>query len=239
MSETLKGKVAVVTGPAGNLGQAVAVQLDQCGARLGLIDRQVDRLQGFFPEWIQSDDHLFLEGIDLTEKDDVEYGIAQVIGFFGQIDILVNTAGGYRVGDPVYKTTDEAWDFMMDLNARSVLNVSRAVIPHMLKASYGKIVNIAARSGYKGTKHHAAYAASKSVVMRLTESLSAELKNEGINVNAIVPGTIDTPANRASMPEGDYEKWVNPEELASVIRFLVSDDASAIHGAFIPVYGLS
>lgn len=122
-------------------------------------------------------------------------------------------------------------------NARSVFIVSRAVSPHMLQQGYGKIVSVAARPGLKGRPDMAAYSVSKSAVIRLTESMAAELKTAGINVNCILPGTIDTPQNRAAMSEADYSRWVQPEGLADAILYLASDRARAVHGAALPVYG--
>jgi NAD(P)-dependent dehydrogenase (short-subunit alcohol dehydrogenase family) len=128
---------------------------------------------------------------------------------------------------------------MMDLNAGTVLNMARAVVPHMLETGGGRIVNVAARAGLRGTARMGAYAASKSVVIRLTEALAEELKGKGINVNCVLPSIIDTERNRADMPDADPAKWVAPADLARVIAFLASDDARAIHGAALPVEGLS
>jgi NAD(P)-dependent dehydrogenase (short-subunit alcohol dehydrogenase family) len=237
VSDSLKGKVAIVTGSAGNLGQSISHRLDSYGVRLALFDRAEDRLEGIYPQWIDSSIHMLLGLIDLIDEEKVSTAVSNVAKNFGRIDILVNAAGGYRVGEPLHETSDQAWDFMMDLNARTVLNVSRAVIPHMLERSSGKVVNIAARPGLKGSRNSGAYAASKSAVMRLTESMSAELKHEGININAVIPGTIDTPSNREQMPDANFDKWVSLEDLSHVINFLVSDEAIAIHGALIPVFG--
>jgi NAD(P)-dependent dehydrogenase (short-subunit alcohol dehydrogenase family) len=132
----------------------------------------------------------------------------------------------------------DLWDFMLDLNARSVLIASRAVIPQMIKQQRGKIITIGSKSAFGGAANKAAYSASKAAVLRLTESMSAELKHQGINVNSVLPGTIDTPTNRLAMPAADTGRWVTPEQLANVILFLASDAANAIHGAAIPVYGL-
>jgi NAD(P)-dependent dehydrogenase (short-subunit alcohol dehydrogenase family) len=237
VSERLQDKVAIITGSAGYLGQSIAKQLDRAGVRLALFDRADGRLSKIFPEWIDSSEHIFIELIDLVDEEKVSVAVSRVVQRFGRIDILINAAGGYRAGEPTHETTDQDWNFMMDLNARTVLNVSRTVIPHMLEQSSGKVLNIAARPGLKGPRNGAAYAASKSAVMRLTESMSAELKHEGINVNAVLPGTIDTPANREQMPKANFDTWVSQENLSNVIRFLVSDEAAAIHGALIPVYG--
>ena len=226
-----------MTGAAGHLGQAVSKELGRAGVNLALFDRAKNRLSDLYPDWVGSPDHLLLESIDLADQATVKVAVAKVIERFGRIDILINTAGGYRAGDTLYETSDESWEFMMNLNAGTVLNTTRAVIPHMVERSYGKVVNIGARPGMKGPARAGAYAASKSAVMRLTESLDAELKHAGINVNAIIPGTLDTLSNRELMPDANHDRWVSVESLAKVILFLVSDDASAIHGALIPVYG--
>jgi NAD(P)-dependent dehydrogenase (short-subunit alcohol dehydrogenase family) len=153
--------------------------------------------------------------------------------------VLANIAGGFRSGAPVHETTLEAWQFMLDLNARTVLVTARAVVPHMRQQKSGKIINVASRDALQGRANSAAYAAAKSAVMRLTESMSAELKESGINVNCIIPGTLDTPQNRDATPDADFSRWVQPEEIASVILFLASPQARAIHGVCVPVLGLT
>ena len=156
---------------------------------------------------------------------------------FGRIDALVNTVGGYRGGKPVHEMDLADWDFLFGVNLRTTLLCSRAVIPQMLRQGGGRIVNVASRDGLVGSAGYSAYSASKSAVLRLTESLAAELKNSNINVNCIMPGTIDTPQNRKAIPNGDFSKWVEPEAIAEVILFLISDAARAINGAAVPVYG--
>jgi NAD(P)-dependent dehydrogenase (short-subunit alcohol dehydrogenase family) len=155
------------------------------------------------------------------------------------LDVLVNTVGGFRAGTPVHETPVETWDSMMSLNARTAFVVSQAVVPLMMGQGRGVIIHIGARPGLKGAANAAAYSASKAAVIRLTESLSAELRDSGINVNCIVPGTIDTPQNREAMPNADPRRWVAPDSLADVILFLASPAARDIHGATIPVYGRS
>jgi NAD(P)-dependent dehydrogenase (short-subunit alcohol dehydrogenase family) len=142
------------------------------------------------------------------------------------------------MGHAVHETPDDTWELMLGLNAKSVINCARAVVPGMLAAGHGKIVNIAALAGLSGKANMGAYSASKSAVIRLTESMSAELRDKGINVNCILPSTIDTPQNRADMAKADPRRWVAPEALADVVLFLASDAARAIHGAAIPVNGL-
>ena len=158
---------------------------------------------------------------------------------FGRIDILVNTVGGYRAGAPLHETPLSDWDFMLDLNARSVFVMCQTVIPHMLGRNHGRIVNVASRAALHGYAGHAAYSASKAAVVRLTESMDAELKDRGVNVNCVMPAIIDTPQNRSAMPDADFGRWVAPEAVADVILFLASEGARAIHGAAIPVYGRS
>ena len=125
----------------------------------------------------------------------------------------------------------------MDLNVRTLLNISKAVVPHMLEKKTGKIISIGARHALSGKARMGSYSASKSAVLRLTESMAAELKSQGINVNCVLPGTIDTPENRKAMPDADTSKWVSPDSLAGIILFLTSDAARDINGAAIPVYG--
>ncbi len=231
--------VVMVTGAAGNLGRSVAQAFRAAGARLALVDRVPDRLPRLFPELAASTDHFLATSVDLTDEVRVKAAAQAVHQRFGRIDVLVNAAGGYRAGAPVHETSSETWDFMLNLNARTVLIASSAVIPIMLERGSGRIINVGARAALKGSRRAAAYSASKSAVVRLTETMSAELKANGINVNCILPGTIDTPENREAMPRADASKWVQPQALADVVLFLASDAARAIHGASIPVYGTS
>src|SRR5215471_1484288 len=165
--------------------------------------------------------------------------VARAIPAGARIDILCNIAGGFRMGQPVHETGDDTWDLMLGLNAKSVINCARAVVPGMLAAGSGKIVNIGAVAGLSGKANMGAYIASKAAVIRLTESMAAELRDKGINVNCVLPSTIDTPQNRKDMPKADPGRWVAPEALAEVVLFLASDAARAIHGASIPVAGLA
>jgi len=232
-------QVVIVTGATGNLGRAVALAFQTAGASLTLVDRAADRLQKTFSEIASSPNHLLANSVDSTDADAVKTMVAETINRFGRIDVLVNTVGGFRAGTPLHETPLETLDFLLNLNARSVFIASRAVIPHMLGQRFGKIVSVAARPGLRGGAKMAAYSASKSAVIRLTESMAAELKGHGINVNCVLPGTIDTPQNRQAMPEADPSRWVKPEALADVILFLASDAAREVHGIALPVYGKS
>lgn len=232
-------KVVMVTGAAGNLGGAVVRAFETSGGRLVLVDRSADRLRESFPDLADSPLHFLANCADLTDPQIVGAVVAETVERFGRIDALINTAGGYRAGTPLHETSLETWDFMLNLNARSIFIACQAVIPHMLRQGSGKIVSVSARAGLSGGAGMSAYTVSKSAVIRLTESMAAELKDAGINVNCVLPGTIDTPANRQASPNADYDRWVKPEALADVICFLASDAARAIHGAAVPVYGRS
>lgn len=239
MKYDFTGRVVVVTGAAGNLGVAVARAFQNAGASLALVDRSSDRLPRLFPDLANSPNHLFTPPTDVTDSDSVADAVEKIINRFGRIDALINTVGGYHAGIPLHKTLIDDWEFMLNLNARSVFIVCRAIIPQMLKQNQGRIVSVASRAALAGEALNAAYSVSKTAVVRLTESMDAELKDHGVNVNCVMPGMIDTPQNRAAMPGADFSKWVAPEAIADVILFLASDGARAIHGAAIPVYGLS
>jgi NAD(P)-dependent dehydrogenase (short-subunit alcohol dehydrogenase family) len=232
-------RVIVITGAAGNLGVAAAKAFSSAGARIAFVDRTPGRLSEVFPGLEGSSNHFVAPPTDVTDPASVATAIEEILKKFGRIDALINTAGGYRAGTALHETPMGDWDFMLNLNARSVFVVCQLVIPHMLKQGYGKIVNIASRAALSGDAYHAAYSVSKTAVVRLTESMSGELKNAGLNVNCVMPGLIDTPQNRAAMPDSDFSKWVAPESIADVVLFLASDGARAINGAALPVYGCS
>ncbi|MCJ7715283.1 MAG: SDR family oxidoreductase [Anaerolineales bacterium] len=229
--------VVLITGPAGNLGSAVVERYIAEGACLVLVDHHPDRLRNIYPLLDNSKDHLLISSVDLTDSATVKTAVQKAVDHFGQIDILVHTAGGFKMGEKVHETTAKTWDGMMDLNVRTLLNISNAVVPQMVEQQNGKIITIGARPALAGKARMGAYSAAKAAVLRLTESMSAELKTQGINVNCVLPGTIDTPDNRSAMPDADHSKWVSPDSLAEVIIFLSSKAAIDIHGAAIPVYG--
>ncbi|MFP3854256.1 MAG: SDR family NAD(P)-dependent oxidoreductase [Anaerolineales bacterium] len=232
-------RVVMITGAAGSLGGAAAASFQQRKAHLVLVDRVQDRLEKIFPELVGNQAHILAGGYDLTVEEDVRSLVQRTLDQFRKVDVLLNIAGMYRGSTPVVDTDLDLWQTVMAVNARSVLLTSQAVAPSMIEQGYGKIINIGARPAFKAGSGNAAYAASKSAVLRLTESLSSELKAHGINVNAIIPGTIDTQANREMMPDADHDKWVDPEALVEVLLFLASDSARAVHAAALPVLGLT
>lgn len=227
-------RTVLITGAAGCLGQAVAGTLRERGARLVLMDRQAQALASSFDGW---PDTLAL-ALDLLDGEQVAAGVAQAVERFGRVEALCHIAGGFRMGEAVHEITGPTWDFLMDLNARSLVNVARPLVPHFVQQRGGRIVTVGAAAAMKGAAHMGAYCASKSALIRLTEAMSAELKDQHVNVNCVLPSIIDTPDNRAAMPDADFSRWVSPRALADVIAFLTSDAARAIHGAAIPVTGL-
>ena len=232
-------KIVVITGAAGNLGEAAGRAFLNSGANIIPVDRSADRLPELFPEIRDSPEHFLASSVDATDPDAVSALVDQVVDRFGRIDILVNTVGGYRAGTALHETPLKTLDHLFNLNARTTFIASQAVIPHMLAQRAGKIVNVGARPALVGRKNMSAYSASKAAVIRLTESMAAELQGGGINVNCILPAVIDTPQNRQAMPDANFNNWVKPASLADVICFLVSEAARDIHGAAVPVYGNS
>lgn len=228
-------RTVVVTGAAGSLGRAVAAAFAERGANLVLIDKDADTLaKAFGAEAARR----WFAPIDLLDRAQVEAAARRAADRFGGLDVLCNVAGGFRMGEAVHETSPETWSFLFDVNARTMLNASNAVVPHLLARGGGKIVNVGAFAGQHGVAQMGAYTASKSAVIRLTEAMSAELRERNVNVNCVLPTTLDTPVNRAAMPDADPSRWVAPEDLANVIAFLASDEAKAVHGAAIPVVGL-
>ena len=224
----MNGKVIVVTGASGALGKVVADTALARGAHVGGIDFAQMQMPA-------SPTRLDLGGVDLTDAAQAKAAIEAAALHFGKLDALINIAGGFAFetlaeGDP------KTWQRMYALNVTTALNASRAAIPHLTASSAGRIVNVGALGAIQAGAGMGAYAASKAGVHRLTEALAAELKGK-ITVNAVLPSTIDTPANRASMPKSDFSRWVAPQELAEVILFLASDAASAVTGALLPVNG--
>ena len=229
--------VIVVTGAAGNLGRAVVEAFLAAGGTVCGLDHRQGRLLDLFPEHAGTL-HIY-ENADLTNREALIALGEQIRAEVGQVDVLVNTVGGFTMGERVDQITAETWNKMMDINVRSLLNASATFVPRMLEAGGGKIVTVSAGAALKGGARMGAYAAAKAAVLRLTESMAGELKASNIQANCVLPGTIDTPENREAMPNADFDKWVKPDKIARVILFLSSPGAEAITGAAIPITGRS
>ena len=218
----------VITGALGALGRTVAELALARGARVAGVDHAQAEIHA-------TDDRIELGGVDLSDAAQAKTAIDAVASHFGQLDALVNIAGGFAF-EAVADGDGSVWQAMHERNVLTTLNASRAAIPHLARSSTGRIVNVGAMGALQAGAGMGPYAASKAGVHRLTEALAAELKGK-VTVNAVLPSTIDTPTNRRDMPKADFAKWVRPQELADVILFLVSDAASAVTGALIPVAG--
>ena len=225
---------AIVTGAFGVLGAAVARRLSLEGMRVALIDVAPEVPKALRTEL--GDHHFYCSGVDLTDLAATRSVFDQVAQEFDGLDVLVNVAGGFR-WERVSDGGLETWDQMYSINLRTAVVACKAALAALTRREGGRIVNVGAGAAGKAAAGMGAYTASKAGVQRLTESLAAELRDANITVNAILPGTIDTPRNRVDMPDADFSRWVAPRDIADVIAFLVSDSAVAGTGAAIPVYG--
>jgi NAD(P)-dependent dehydrogenase (short-subunit alcohol dehydrogenase family) len=229
--------VVVITGATGGLGSAVVREFAWTGARLVLVGRSPERLKPLVEEVSLPGDRVFPVAADVTQEEGVERLVAAVLDRWGRLDALLNTVGGWSGGKPVQETPLEEWDRMIALNLRSAFLLSRAVLPPMLEAGWGRIVHVASKTAVAPRAKQAAYAVSKMGLITLVEVIAAEVKGTGVTANVILPSIIDTPANRRMMPKADPTRWVPPEQIAATMRFLCSDDAGSINGARIPIYG--
>ncbi len=229
--------VVVVTGAAGALGKAVVEYFMTQGAKVAAFDLSDELLNSTYQE--VDHDNLYLHAVDLTSRESCQLAANAVLAKWLKVDVLANIAGGFTMGEKVHETSDQTWDFLFSLNTKSIVHTSAAFVPQMQKQGGGKIINIAAGAAHQGVALMGTYVASKAAVLRLTETMAQELREERINVNSILPSMIDTPKNRADMPDADFSKWVPTEKIAQVVGFLASDAASEVHGAGLPVVGLS
>jgi NAD(P)-dependent dehydrogenase (short-subunit alcohol dehydrogenase family) len=228
--------VIIVTGAAGNVGREVLVALADAGMRVVAVDRDAAQLTAIVAGLKGASQHRVAGGVDLTAPAACHQVVAETLAATGRLDGVVHTVGGYKFAHAADGGA-ALWEFMFKINTLMTLNMFQAAIAPMQAAKRGSMVAIAAGAGLKATIGHGAYSASKSAVMRLVESFADELKGDGIRVNSVLPGTIDTPQNRAEMPTADYTRWVKPSQVASAIAFLISDAASGVTGAHLPVTG--
>ena len=228
----LNGKVVAVTGGFGQLGLAVAQAAFEAGARVAALGRSappsdVETLAGA----------LAIGAVDLADPETAARALDEVVAKLGRLDGLVNVAGAFRWEELAAGSVD-TWDLLYRVNLRTAVSASRAALPHLLRSGAGRIVNVGAgAAAARAGAGMGAYTASKAGVAKLTEALADEMKDRGITVNAVLPSTIDTPANRVDMPNADFSRWVAPRDVAGVIVFLLSDEARAVTGALIPVSG--
>jgi len=229
-------KVVLITGGTGALGRALVKKFITSGATTISSYRDEEEAE----KLKSANNKVELVNLDITKEEQILKMIPILIAKFGKIDILVNVVGGYLGGKNITELGENDWDTMMNLNLKSAFLISKHVIPNMKSSrNGGKLVHISSRTGIKSDGYDSAYAASKAGLIRLVESMSQEFKGYHINVNCILPSTIDTEANRRAMPKADFSKWLLTEDLASVVLFLCSSNSKVINGAAIPTYGLS
>jgi NAD(P)-dependent dehydrogenase (short-subunit alcohol dehydrogenase family) len=223
-------KIALVTGANGGLGTHVTKALLDAGFTV----------IGLAPRIRQSDfehpNFIALPGT-LDSLDDAKKAVATVIGRCGKIDVLAHLVGGFAGGQTVAETDDATWQRMFDANLNSAFHILRAVIPEMRKAGGGRIVAIGSRAAENPGPKVGAYSASKAALVSLMKTVALENKDAGVTANVILPGTMDTPANRKDMPGADISQWVQPASVASLIVWLAGDAGTDVTGAAIPVYG--
>ena len=219
----MKGKVVLITGGAGTLGQTVVPAFVSTGASVFLGDRHPVQLPG-----------VTALTADVTDQTQVRNLVDEVIRTSGRLDALINLVGGFATGRLI-ETEVSLWQRMLTMNLTSAFLLSQAVLPSMLQRGQGRIVHIAARAALEPFAGAAAYIVSKTGVIGLVRTLSSELEGSGVTVNAVLPSTIDTPANRRAMPAADPSKWARPDSIARTLTFLASDASSQINGALIPM----
>jgi len=234
--DRLKNKIAIITGGTGGLGKGVVSLFLKEGAKVFctyIVRDEIGRCLSLKEEY---GERLIFAKADATKAKNMAKVAERAVQKSDRIDFLINIVGGFVMAK-ITDTDETMWNKMINMNLSSVFISSKAVLPQMMKQKYGRIINIGARPAIKGASKMSAYGASKAGVLNLTESMANELSEYNINVNVIIPGTIDTPTNRKDMPKADHAKWVKPEEIAEVMVFLCSREGDPISGAAVPVYG--
>lgn len=239
MSNRFEGKAVLVAGGTGGLGRAVSLAFLNESAKVIVTYRDQDEFTALKTLTGGRASLLIGRQVDVTDGTAVDKLVKEILNRSGRLDVMVNTVGAYAGGTPLWQMEWKIFDQMLALNLRSGFVLSRAVVPVMLKQASGAIVSISSRSAFDHAAGAAAYSASKAASVAMFDSLAADLKGTGVRVNSVLPSIIDTAANRRAMPNADFSKWPKPEDIASVILFLSSDEAKLIHGASVPVYGAS
>jgi NAD(P)-dependent dehydrogenase (short-subunit alcohol dehydrogenase family) len=231
--------VILVTGGAGNLGRAVTREFLERGARVAVPIYKTDSAGALDELTQEHSDRLHSFPLDLTTERGAEQAIRRVKEWGGGLDAVAHLIGGYSAAGRLAEAPLDEWDRMIDLNLRSAWLIARFAIPAMQERGGGSLVFVSSRAARKVGKGQGAYAVSKAALVTLAEVISEEYRQEGIRANAVLPGTVDTPANRASMPDADHARWTSPSEIASVIAYLASPESAAVTGAAVSVQGRS
>ncbi len=231
-------RTVLITGATGVLGRAVAAVMAETGARLALTGRRQEALEEVVVELVLPQERVLAMTADLADAQEVAALIQAIEARWGGVDILLNCAGGWMGGQRIPDVSDEDWERALDMNLTGAFHINRAVLPHMAEQGWGRIVNVASRAAESPGTSQVGYNVSKAGVVALTESVAAEYKRRGVAANVILPSIIDTPSNRADMPKADPDRWVLPQEIAEMMRFLCTEAGGSLNGASIPVYGL-
>jgi NAD(P)-dependent dehydrogenase (short-subunit alcohol dehydrogenase family) len=233
----LSGRVFILTGSTGGLGFAIGHVLLAEGVRVVAVGRDQDELDSLRTALQASDDNWLGTAADLTHPGGADAVVQAAVARFGRLDGVIAAAGGWRGGQPVAETDPATLDWLWQTNVLTVFNILHASLPSLMANGWGRVVTFGARSALQAQARSGAYGASKAAVVVLTQALAAETRGSGVTANVLVPSIIDTPTNRAAMPDADHSKWATPEQFAAAVRFLCSEEASAISGAAIPIYG--
>jgi NAD(P)-dependent dehydrogenase (short-subunit alcohol dehydrogenase family) len=232
-------RVVLVTGGAGNLGQAVTRAFLQAGARVAIPLYKTDLPDALDALKQEYQERVFSFALDLTTERGAKAAVEQATEWGGQLSAVAHLVGGFVGGVRVGDTPAELWERMINLNLRSAWLIAGAALPQMVKQGGGSLVFVSSRRVWYERANVGAYAVSKAGLHTLAQAISEEYANEGVRANVVLPGTVDTPENRASMPGADFERWTSPDEIARVIMFLASPASGPINGAAIPVFGRS
>jgi NAD(P)-dependent dehydrogenase (short-subunit alcohol dehydrogenase family) len=237
MSDLLRNRVVLIGGATGALGSAVTREFAKTEAHLALTSTSAEELDELADELDLLDERVFVSTVDATDPESVDRLVSGIVERFGALHVLLNTVGGWGGGKTVAETPMDQWEWMLTLNLRSAFFLSRAVLPHMLNAGWGRIVHTSSKTAVKVRSKEVGLAVAKMGVVTLTEVIAEEIKGSGVTANVVLPSIIDTPANRQTMSNLDTSKWVPPEHIAATMRFLCSDVAASINGDRIPIYG--
>ncbi len=230
----MEGRVALITGATGALGSVVSRRFLDAGARLVLCDLETHKMEEMSRE--AGPDRCISGRVDVTAAGQVQSLVDRAVQAFGRIDILLNIAGGFFGAGQVAELAEDDFEKALAVNLKSVYLTCRAVVPQMIRQGWGRVINVGAKAGLAGRARAAAHAASKGGVILFSEALAQEVRDAGVTVNVIIPGTLDTPANRKAEPAADYNAWVPLAHIAATMLFLCSEEAQSITGARIPVF---
>jgi NAD(P)-dependent dehydrogenase (short-subunit alcohol dehydrogenase family) len=237
MSDGLRDRVVLIGGATSPLGSAVAQEFAKTEAQLALTSTSQERVETLAYQLGLPSERIFAAAFDATDPASVDDLVSAVVERFGGLHVLLNTIGGWGGGKTVDETPVDQWDKILARNLRSAFLLSRAVLPHMLDAGWGRVIHTSSKTAVNPRRKNAAYAVAKMGLITLTEVIAAEIKGTGVTANVVLPSIIDTPDNRRMMSGADTSKWVPPQHVTAAMRFLCSDAAASINGDRIPIYG--